>query len=91
MLCQLLTGHHRHEAISPGQFSGDGDPVFLISANNKDSSGSLGPLGLDLELEQPGDVLKDVLPGSVGTVNLEVVVGVDLLDLLDVQQIEFLT
>ena len=87
LVAELLPGLGEHEPVPPRQLLADVHALVLLAAEHQDAGGALGPLGLDLELEQPGDVLEDVFAAADGAVDFEVVVGVDVLDLLDVEEV----
>lgn len=59
---------------------------MLLTATHEQNCGrSLGSFGLNLKLQQPGNILKDFLTVHVIPIDLKEVVGVDLADLTDVQ------
>lgn len=61
--------------------------MLLAAAQHQDGCRTLGALGLDLELEEAGDVFEDVLPAAHRAIDFEVVVGVDVFDLLHVEEV----
>ena len=87
LVAQLLPRLRQHEPVPLCQLLADVDALVLLASEDEDAGGSFGPFGLDFELEQSGDVLEDVLPASDRAVDFEVIVGIDVLDLLDVEQV----
>jgi hypothetical protein len=59
--------------------------LILVTAHHQNSGRSLWPLGLDLELKQPGNIFQDFFSVHVVTVNFKEIVRVNVPDLSDVQ------
>jgi hypothetical protein len=83
----LLPSHRQHKTIPSGKFLADVDTLLLAASEDEDTSWSFGPFSLDFELEESSNVLEYFLPVAGRAVDFEVVVGVDLFDLLDVEEV----
>jgi hypothetical protein len=83
----LLPSHRQHKTIPSSKFLAYVDTLLLAASEDEDTSWSLGPFCLDFELEESSNVLEYFLPVASGAVDFEVVVGVDLFDLLDVEEV----
>jgi hypothetical protein len=87
LVAQLFAGHRKHKTVPPCQLFGDIHSLLFPPTQDEDTCWSFRSFGFDFELEETGDVLKYVLAGASGTVDFEVIVGVDILDLLHIEQI----
>ena len=87
LVAQLFAGHRKHKTVPPCQLFGDIHSLLFPPTQDEDTCWSFRSFGFDFELEETGNVLKYVLAGASRTVDLEIIVGVDILDLLHVQQI----